>query len=80
MNSERDGLARSLQTRLARHAKEIGVEPNLPLTRHAIERSCMAFSSSTTFERTGPSSALLLDPRFARYLTLRTSRAATRNC
>lgn len=80
MNSERDGLARSLQTRLARHAKAIGVDPNLLRTRYAIERSCMAFSSSTTFGGICQSSALLLDPWFARYLTLRTSRAATRNC
>lgn len=43
MNSERDGLARSLQTRLARHARAIGVDPNLLLTRYAIKRSCMVF-------------------------------------
>lgn len=28
--SERDGLARSVQVRLNRHAKEIGADPNRP--------------------------------------------------
>ena len=31
MSGERDGLARSVQVRLARHAKAIGVDPDLVL-------------------------------------------------
>jgi hypothetical protein len=38
VTSDRDGLARSVQVRLARHAKEIGVDPNLVLTRYGVER------------------------------------------
>lgn len=38
MTSARDGLPRSVQVRLARHAKEIGVDANLVLTRYAVER------------------------------------------
>lgn len=37
MSSPREGLARSVQVRLARHAREIGVDPNLVLTRYAVE-------------------------------------------
>jgi hypothetical protein len=32
------GLAQSVQTRLVRHAKAIGVDPNLVLARYAAER------------------------------------------
>lgn len=35
------GLAVSVQTRLVRHARNLGVDPNLVLTRFAIERSCI---------------------------------------
>lgn len=38
MTSVRDGLARSLQARLARHARSAGMDPNLVLTRYAVER------------------------------------------
>jgi hypothetical protein len=38
MTGARDGLARSVQVRLARHAKAIGVDPNLVLPRYAVER------------------------------------------
>jgi hypothetical protein len=38
MTDETTGLARSVQTRLVRHAKEIAVDPNLVLTRYALER------------------------------------------
>jgi hypothetical protein len=31
----REGLARSVQVRLAQHARTIGVDPNLVLTRYA---------------------------------------------
>ena len=38
MTSPRDGLARSVQVRLARHAKAVGLDPNMVLTRYAVER------------------------------------------
>lgn len=60
MNSERDGLARSLQTRLARHAREIGVDPNLLLTRYAIERFLYRLSRSPHAERFVLKGALLM--------------------
>ena len=33
-----EGLARSVQVRLVRHARDIGVDPSLVLTRFATER------------------------------------------
>ena len=36
MTGARQGIARSVQVRLARHAKEIGVDPNFVLTRYAV--------------------------------------------
>jgi hypothetical protein len=39
----REGFARSVQVRLARHAKTIGVDPNLVLTRYAVERYLYRF-------------------------------------
>lgn len=47
MSPLRDGLARSVQTRLARHARGIGADPNLVLTRYAIERFLYRLSIST---------------------------------
>ena len=38
MTSPRDGLARSVQVRLTRHAKAVGLDPNMVLTRYAVER------------------------------------------
>ena len=38
MTRATEGLARSIQTRLASHAKAIGADPNLVLTRLATER------------------------------------------
>jgi len=38
MSGLRDGLPRSVQVRLARHARSIGVDPNLVLTRYAVIR------------------------------------------
>ena len=38
MSGAGDGLARSVQVRLVRHAKTIGMDPNLVLTRYAVER------------------------------------------
>jgi len=60
MSSARDGLARSVQVRLARHAKEIGVDPNLVLTRYAVERFLYRLSRSSHAERFVLKGALLL--------------------
>jgi len=38
MSPPSTGLAQSEQTRLVRHAKQIGMDPNLVLTRFAVER------------------------------------------
>ena len=38
MTSPRDGLARSVQVWLARHAKAVGLDPNMVLTHYAVER------------------------------------------
>ena len=46
MSTPREGLARSVQVRLARHAREIGVDPNLVLTRYAVERFLYRLSRS----------------------------------
>jgi hypothetical protein len=56
----RDGLARSVQVRLARHAKTIGVDPNLVLTRYAVERFLYRLSRSAHAERFVLKGALLL--------------------
>ena len=47
MNSPRDGLARSVQVRLVRHAKAVGADPNLVLTRFAMERFFYRLSLSS---------------------------------
>jgi predicted nucleotidyltransferase component of viral defense system len=60
MSGERDGLARSIQVRLARHAKAIGVDPNLVLTRYAVERFLYRLSRSPHAERFVLKGALLL--------------------
>jgi predicted nucleotidyltransferase component of viral defense system len=60
MNSVRDGLARSVQVRLARHAKAIGVDPNLVLTRYAVERFLYRLSRSPYVDRFVLKGALLL--------------------
>lgn len=46
MTSPRDGLARSVQVRLARHAKAVGLDPNMVLTRYAVERFLYRLSRS----------------------------------
>lgn len=46
MSSAREGLARSLQARLSQHAKLIGADPNLVLTRYAVERYLYRLSRS----------------------------------
>lgn len=58
--SARDGLARSVQVRLARHAKTIGVDPNLVLTRYAVERFLYRLSRSPHAERFVLKGAFLL--------------------
>jgi Nucleotidyl transferase AbiEii toxin, Type IV TA system len=60
MTGVRDGLARSVQVRLARHAKAIGVDPNLVLTRYAVERFLYRLSRSPHAERFVLKGALLL--------------------
>jgi predicted nucleotidyltransferase component of viral defense system len=51
VTDQTSGLARSVQTRLVRHAKEIGVDPNLVLTRYALERFLYRLSRSPYAER-----------------------------
>lgn len=60
MSNARDGLARSLQARLARHARSTGVDPNLVLTRYAVERFLYRLSISPHAERFVLKGALLL--------------------
>jgi hypothetical protein len=60
MSVERSGLAHSVQVRLARHAKEIGVDPNFVLTRYAVERFLYRLSHSAHAERFVLKGALLL--------------------
>jgi hypothetical protein len=57
---ERGGLAQSVQVRLVRHAKEIGVDPNLVLTRYAVERFLYRLSRSPHAEQFVLKGALLL--------------------
>jgi hypothetical protein len=45
MNSDGDGLARSVQARLSWHARAIGSDPNLVLTRYAV--ASRRFASKT---------------------------------
>ncbi|MGH6692157.1 MAG: nucleotidyl transferase AbiEii/AbiGii toxin family protein, partial [Gammaproteobacteria bacterium] len=60
MTRAREGIARSVQVRLARHAKEIGVDPNLVLTRYAVERYLYRLSRSAYADRFVLKGALLL--------------------
>jgi predicted nucleotidyltransferase component of viral defense system len=60
MSSPREGLARSVQVRLVRHAREIGVDPNLVLTRFAVERFLYRLSRSPHAERFVLKGALLM--------------------
>lgn len=54
------GAARSVQVRLARHAAELGVDPNLVLTRFAVERFLYRLSRSPYADRFVLKGALLL--------------------
>lgn len=60
MSGPRAGPARSVQVRLARHARAIGVDPNLVLTRYAVERFLYRLSRSPYVERFVLKGALLL--------------------
>lgn len=60
MSSARDGLARSVQTRLARHARAINTDPNLVLTRYAVERFLYRLSRSPHVDRFVLKGALLM--------------------
>jgi predicted nucleotidyltransferase component of viral defense system len=54
------GLPVSIQTRLVQHAKEIGVDPNLVLTRYATERILYRLSRSEHADRFVLKGALLM--------------------
>ena len=54
------GLARSVQTRLVRHAKALGVDPNLVFARYATERLLYRLSRSPHADRFILKGALLL--------------------
>jgi len=54
------GLAQSVQVRLVRHAKTLGVDPNLVLARYATERLLYRLSQSPHVERFILKGALLL--------------------
>jgi hypothetical protein len=60
MTDPRDGSARSVQARLARHARNIGVDPNLVLTRFAVERFLYRLSRSPHAEQFVLKGALLM--------------------
>ena len=60
MTNETTGLARSIHTRLVAHAKELEVDPNLVLTRFAIERFLYRLSRSPYAEQFVLKGALLL--------------------
>lgn len=60
MSNQREGLARSVQVQLSRHAKAIGVDPNLVMTRFAVERLLYRLSLSPHAERFLLKGALLM--------------------
>lgn len=60
MSRERAGLAQSVQTRLVRHAKEAGLDPNVVLARYGIERFLYRLSRSHHAEQFVLKGALLL--------------------
>lgn len=74
MTGKRDGLARSVQVRLARQAKDIGVDPNLLLTRYGVERFLYRLSISPHADKFILKGALLLLAWFGE--TLRPTRDA----
>lgn len=54
------GLPVSVHTRLVQHAKSIGVDPNLVLTRYATERILYRLSQSEYVDRFVLKGALLM--------------------
>lgn len=60
MSTARDGLARSVQVRLAQHARTIGADPSLVLTRYAVERLLYRLSRSPYADKFVLKGALLL--------------------
>lgn len=60
MTLKHEGLAHSVQARLAKHAKAIGVDPNLVLTRYGVERFLYRLSRSRYAEQFILKGALLL--------------------
>ena len=60
MNGKTSGLAHSVQVRLVAHAKQIRVDPNLVLTRYAVERYLYRLSRSRYAERFVLKGALLM--------------------
>lgn len=60
MSNAHAGLAQSVQVRLVRHAKDLGVDPNLVLTRYAVERFLYRLSRSAHAEKFVLKGALLL--------------------
>ncbi len=60
MTTATTGLARSIQTRLVRHAKDLGMDPNLVLARYATERFLYRLSRSAHAERFILKGALLM--------------------
>lgn len=59
MSAERDSLAQSVQARLVRHSREIGVDPNLIFTRYGVERFLYRLSRSPYAEQFVLKGALL---------------------
>ncbi len=60
MSGDSSGFAQSVQTRLVRHAKALGVDPNLILVRFAVERFLYRLSRSPHADRFVLKGALLL--------------------
>ena len=60
MTAKREGLAHSVQARLATHAKQIGVDPNLVLARYGAERLLYRLSRSQYADQFILKGALLL--------------------
>lgn len=60
MTAAAEGLPVSVQVRLARHAKAIGMDPNLVLARFAVERFLYRLSRSRHADRFVLKGALLM--------------------
>lgn len=60
MSARTTGIAQSVQTRLARHAKAGGMDPNLVFARYAVERFLYRLSRSPHAERFVLKGALLM--------------------